>query len=359
MARLPAALWGSVEGPLRLLQTMGQVRVTGGWLRDKMLETQGINPDANARWQRLQGLTGHPAGDIDLVVAGQSITDFFALCQEDSFRGLLRKPPLLVPASAAGRAATVKLLLPEASIDITSLEDRAPGRPLEGALEEDWGHRDATFNAMYLEASEEVADPAGGLCDLAAGLVRSPHPGGPKASFEEDPVRLLRLMRFSSRYGFELHEDIRNSAAFTEEQGSSGRVLNELKKALLLHNQPWRFLQLCGDCEVQAALFGPWPGPWPRAVNNVARLGTLLLHGLAEGHVTARSARFRGRIPGGLVPALMRPDWRKLGVWENDWVELLLAALCWRHSAEDVRRLAGRLQLSQTMCPAPGCILAR
>mmetsp|Transcript_91197 Transcript_91197/g.253927 ORF Transcript_91197/g.253927 Transcript_91197/m.253927 type:complete len:124 (+) Transcript_91197:249-620(+) len=58
---------------------------------------------------------------------------------------------------------------------------------------------------------------------------------------------------------------------------------------------------------------------------------------------------WRGRRSGGPPPAMLSPDWRKTGVYENDWAELLLAALLWRCNEESLRRVGAQLQLSLVM----------
>lgn len=45
-----------------------------------------------------------------------------------------------------------------------------------------------------------------GLSDLEKGIIRTPLP--PRSTFDDDPLRIIRCVRFASRYGFELHEDI-------------------------------------------------------------------------------------------------------------------------------------------------------
>lgn len=254
-------------------------------------------------------------------------------------------------------------------MDVTSLADARSGGAQSGPAEEgeevsiarDCQHRDVSFNALYLEAGgEEVLDPCGqGVSDLTAGIVRTPHTGGAVASFREDPVRLLRALRFAARLGFQLEDDLHESLPAGEEvlaarfERHPGRILFELKKALLVHNQPSSFLQfLSSNCEVHKLLFGDFanaPNFWQGAVGNVRRLETLILEGLQRKHISARSVRFRGRIEKGLPPALLTPDWRKLEIRENDWVELLLAALLWRRSPPEVRQCAAKLQLSETM----------
>eukprot|EP00933_Yihiella_yeosuensis_P078154 TRINITY_DN89306_c0_g1_i1.p1 TRINITY_DN89306_c0_g1~~TRINITY_DN89306_c0_g1_i1.p1 ORF type:complete len:164 (-),score=25.72 TRINITY_DN89306_c0_g1_i1:92-529(-) len=88
---------------------------------------------------------------------------------------------------------------------------------------------------------------------------------------------------------------------------------------------------------------------WTASVGHVRRLENLLLEGLEQGFLTSRSETWRGRRSEGTPPALMAPDWRKKGVWENDWAELLLASFFWRSSAKDLQELLGKLQLSQAM----------
>ena len=45
-----------------------------------------------------------------------------------------------------------------------------------------------------------------GLSDLEKGIIRTPLP--PRSTFDDDPLRIIRCVRFASRYGFELHADI-------------------------------------------------------------------------------------------------------------------------------------------------------
>lgn len=62
-------------------------------------------------------------------------------------------------------------------------------------LEEDLRRRDLTVNAMALSKSGELIDPYGGLEDLRSGVLRHV-----SEAFEEDPVRILRVARFSARF---------------------------------------------------------------------------------------------------------------------------------------------------------------
>lgn len=70
-------------------------------------------------------------------------------------------------------------------------------------LHEDAGRRDFTINAMFMDEAGEVQDFFGGTIDLADRLIRGV--GKPKDRFIEDPLRILRGIRFSCRLGFDIH----------------------------------------------------------------------------------------------------------------------------------------------------------
>ena len=72
-------------------------------------------------------------------------------------------------------------------------------------LDEDALRRDFTVNAMRWDPlTEKIADPAGGLGDLARGLIRTV--GNPAARFEEDYLRMLRAVRFAAALDFAIEE---------------------------------------------------------------------------------------------------------------------------------------------------------
>ncbi|MEZ5581820.1 MAG: polynucleotide adenylyltransferase PcnB [Candidatus Competibacteraceae bacterium] len=75
---------------------------------------------------------------------------------------------------------------------------------LYGSIEEDAWRRDFTINALYYDINDfSVLDYAGGLSDLQQGIVRLI--GEPEQRYREDPVRMLRAVRFAARLGFRLH----------------------------------------------------------------------------------------------------------------------------------------------------------
>jgi poly(A) polymerase len=73
-----------------------------------------------------------------------------------------------------------------------------------GTLEEDAWRRDFTVNALYYNIRDfSVVDYVGGMEDLKAGALRLI--GDPQRRYREDPVRMLRAVRFAARLGFRLH----------------------------------------------------------------------------------------------------------------------------------------------------------
>ncbi|MEI6414047.1 MAG: polynucleotide adenylyltransferase PcnB [Pseudomonadota bacterium] len=72
-----------------------------------------------------------------------------------------------------------------------------------GTLEEDALRRDFTVNALYYNIEDfSVVDFAGGMADLQAGRLRLI--GDPDQRYREDPVRMLRAVRFAAKLGFQL-----------------------------------------------------------------------------------------------------------------------------------------------------------
>ncbi len=82
-----------------------------------------------------------------------------------------------------------------------------------GTLEEDAWRRDFTVNSLYYNIADfSVVDYTGGLEDLQAGRLRLI--GEPRARYREDPVRMLRAVRFAAKLGFRI--DPATEAPLTE-----------------------------------------------------------------------------------------------------------------------------------------------
>lgn len=95
---------------------------------------------------------------------------------------------------------------------------RKPEVEFGKTLLDDLSRRDFTINAMARDpATGMVLDPLGGEADLSAGILRAV--GNPTERFREDPLRLLRAVRFAARLGFSIEPETR-------------RAMNETRAAL-------------------------------------------------------------------------------------------------------------------------------
>jgi len=104
-----------------------------------------------------------------------------------------------------------------------------------GTLEEDAVRRDLTVNALYYDAgSFEVFDHVGGLEDLQHRSIRVI--GEPGLRFREDPVRMLRVLRFAARLGFHIDRDTAHAipqCAHLLEEIPAARLFDEFLKLFL------------------------------------------------------------------------------------------------------------------------------
>lgn len=128
----------------------------------------------------------------------------------------------------------------------------------EITLEEDLQRRDLTVNAMALDANGKIIDPFGGQKDLAAKILRHVSP-----AFSEDPLRVLRVARFASRYhhlGFTVAEETLQLMQEISESGelstlSPERIWKEIERSLSEKN-PEIFFEILHQC---LALKEIWP----------------------------------------------------------------------------------------------------
>lgn len=75
-----------------------------------------------------------------------------------------------------------------------------------GTLHDDLLRRDFTVNAIAESVDGEIIDPFGGVADLKLGILRTPLPA--EQTMMDDPLRILRALRFQITKGFSIHDDI-------------------------------------------------------------------------------------------------------------------------------------------------------
>lgn len=127
----------------------------------------------------------------------------------------------------------------------------------DGTLEDDQNRRDLTINAMAICLNKdrfgELVDPFNGLSDLEKKLIRTPC--DPDITFSDDPLRMLRAIRFATRFNFKIVPETFEAIARNRERIhiiSNERIADELNK-INLTVQPstgWQLLQRCGLLQI-------------------------------------------------------------------------------------------------------------
>ncbi|HRF61237.1 MAG TPA: HDIG domain-containing protein [Fimbriimonadaceae bacterium] len=173
--------------------------------------------------------------DLDLVVEGDALDLVWRL-----FEGGIGEARPTLYASFG----TALLPVPGAKVEfVTARRESYRGESRKPTVEpatllEDARRRDFTVNALYVNVhSGELRDDVGGLGDLRSRILRTPL--DPVETFRDDPLRMLRAIRFRAKLGFEYAAGV--EAAIEAEADriailSVERIQEELVKMLLLPN---------------------------------------------------------------------------------------------------------------------------
>ena len=160
--------------------------VVGGYVRDLFLE--------------------RPSNDIDVVVVGSGIKVANALRKK-----MGRKANISVFKNFGTAQVKYKGLEVEfvgARRESYSHDSRKPIVE-DGTLEDDQNRRDFTVNAMAIQLNRahfgELVDPFGGIEDLEDGIIRTPL--DPDITFSDDPLRMLRCVRFATQLHFFIEDE--------------------------------------------------------------------------------------------------------------------------------------------------------
>ena len=174
------------------------------------------------------------AKDIDIVTIGSGID----LAEKVSSL-LFNKPKVQVFKSygtAMLRYKDIEIEFVGARKESYSEESRNP-EVSEGTLQDDQNRRDFTINALALSLSEanfgELLDPFNGTLDLEKGILRTPL--DPDITYSDDPLRMMRAIRFASQLNFKIEE---NSLAAISKNAerleiiTRERIVDELNKIM-------------------------------------------------------------------------------------------------------------------------------
>jgi len=189
--------------------------VIGGYVRDQLI--------------------GRPSKDIDFVCVGNGISLAREVAKE------LGKAATFTVFKTYGTASIHweghELEFVGARKESYRSESRNP-EVSEGTLEEDQNRRDFTINAMAISLNKgsegDLIDPFEGQKDLERLLIRTPL--DPVVTFSDDPLRMMRAIRFSSQLGFDIDADSFDALMSQKERlaiVSQERISDELNKIIL------------------------------------------------------------------------------------------------------------------------------
>ena len=174
-----------------------------------------------------------PSNDIDVVVIGSGIEVAEALGRE-----------LHTKVSIFKRFGTAMLRCDGWEIEFVGARKESYSRdsrkPVveEGTIDDDQRRRDFTINALAWSLNDatfgELVDPFDGMGDMERLIIRTPC--DPDITFDDDPLRMLRAVRFASQLGFDIYPDTFDAIqrnAHRIEIVSKERIITEINKIIL------------------------------------------------------------------------------------------------------------------------------
>lgn len=195
------------------------VYLVGGVIRDKIL--------------------GHPTKDIDVTILGNGIEFAHKIARSFRLKKVLEYP----------RFGTAMIPYHDITIEVATArseeyESKSRKPKIEkGSLRDDLSRRDFTINALAISLNSEsyfqLTDYFDGLKDLDAGILRTPL--DPITTFSEDPLRMLRAIRFASQLGFRIEDRTFRAISRVKERMeivSQERITDELVKLISVTNKP-------------------------------------------------------------------------------------------------------------------------
>ncbi|WP_346699630.1 HD domain-containing protein [uncultured Alistipes sp.] len=174
-----------------------------------------------------------PSTDIDVVVVGSGIALAEALGRELRTKVSVFK----TFGTAMVRAGGIEVEFVGARKESYTHDSRKP-EVSPGTLEDDQRRRDFTINAMAWSLNDatfgELVDPFDGMSDLEDCIIRTPC--DPDVTFSDDPLRMMRAVRFAAQLGFTIEEETFDAICRNAERiriVSRERIAVELNKIVL------------------------------------------------------------------------------------------------------------------------------
>ena len=206
--------------------------VIGGYVRDYILNRE-------------------KSKDIDIVAVGSGIE--LAERVSENLPGEPKVQIFKTYGTAMLRHESLEIEFVGARKESYSHDSRNP-RVETGTLKDDQNRRDFTINAMAISLSKEdygsLLDPFDGLKDLEDKIIRTPL--DPDITFSDDPLRMMRAIRFSTQLHFQIHPDSLASIRKNSDRikiVSKERIVDELNK-IMMSDTPSVGLKLLYDTEL-------------------------------------------------------------------------------------------------------------
>ncbi|CAN6873610.1 unnamed protein product [Brassica oleracea var. botrytis] len=236
-------------GTLRFCNLDTQLRVAGGWVRDKLL--------------------GRECDDIDIAIDNMYGSEFLDKLKEYlASRGEQVQGDTVIERNPdqSKHLETAKVRIYNQWIDFVNLRSeeytensRIPTMKF-GTPKEDAYRRDLTINSLFYNINtgsiEDLTER--GIDDLESGRIVTPLPA--KATFLDDPLRVLRAIRFGARFGFTLDEELKQDASSEEvrvalgEKISRERIGNEID-LMISGNGPVSAVTYISDLKLFGVVF--------------------------------------------------------------------------------------------------------
>ncbi|KAK4684329.1 hypothetical protein P7C73_g5855, partial [Tremellales sp. Uapishka_1] len=227
-----------------------ECRIAGGWVRDKLLSL--------------------PSADLDIALSISSGHTFAV-----DFVDYLKQLSPTITVGSVGKVAanpdqskhletgTTRIMGLECDFvglrSETYADSRIPDQVQLGTPLEDASRRDLTINSLFYNVhTREVEDfTEKGLIDLDHKVARTPLP--PRQTFHDDPLRILRCVRFSARFGLDIAQEVQDAIMQDDvkealkDKVSKERIGIEITKSM--KHDPFKAISLIHNLNLHSSIF--------------------------------------------------------------------------------------------------------